>query len=224
MEKKNQSRKSVSLYDAAEGDLSDIGREFGKSFTEALVNFLEDNPILTKFPILNQELKATNDRATSILIGAHLDDSLANLIIDVLLPKREKKDQLLRNPLYGMRNKMDFAYRLGLISENLIIDLKIMNNIRNDFAHSPYDINFSNKTISDRINTLNSHFHKDYQILFMEKAKDHPDISKERLLFVQLGWAMIISIEERRVNLKDEEGDYIIKPAILEPMYNGEEF
>jgi len=51
--------------------------------------------------------------------------------------------------------KIDVAYRLGLISNKFSRDLHIISRIRNDFAHNIAGCDFQNPSVKSRIETLN---------------------------------------------------------------------
>jgi DNA-binding MltR family transcriptional regulator len=81
--------------------------------------------------------KAREDsKRSSVIVGdALLKDILGMLIREVLSPKDEVLDRLLRERQMGLSDKARLAYVLGLIEKGTMADLQHIHNIRNKWAH-----------------------------------------------------------------------------------------
>lgn len=70
---------------------------------------------------------------------------------------RQVKDTLLDGPnapLSNFSSRIDFAFRIGIISHQLARDIHIIRKIRNDFAHSYEPRTFEDGKIRDQVNAL----------------------------------------------------------------------
>jgi DNA-binding MltR family transcriptional regulator len=97
----------------------------------------------------------TNDRTIVIVGAALLDTHLEQLIASFLIDEKNQVAELLNpeRPLGSFGARIRTAYCLGLISKGEYHDLRIIQKVRNDFAHK-LDISFSDNSIKDRCNTL----------------------------------------------------------------------
>jgi hypothetical protein len=78
------------------------------------------------------------EHVSVILACSRIDELLGILIRSRLLPCPAKNDQLLESErgLGTFSNRIDLAYRLGLIPNRLSEVLHLLRKIRNDFAHT----------------------------------------------------------------------------------------
>jgi len=79
-----------------------------------------------------------SERSAVIVGAAQLDDSLERLLLKVLKPQSHKNDRLfgVNGPLRDTYPKINLAYRLGIIDDDVEQALQLVRKIRNDFAHS----------------------------------------------------------------------------------------
>ena len=109
------------------------------------------------FDLFISEFESESDRGCVLLAAAMIDNILEVLIKHVLIECKTKNDSLFDDataPLGTLSAKIDLAYRLGIISDNLRRDLHIIRKIRNDFAHDVLDCTFANAVVKERIHAL----------------------------------------------------------------------
>ena len=100
-----------------------------------------------------EEFQHESDRAAAILAGGYLDDQLANILGNFLINDNTTQKILLENgnaPLHSFYSRILCSYSLGLIDEDECKDLNTIRDIRNDFAHKPAGLSFSDQSISDK--------------------------------------------------------------------------
>lgn len=111
-----------------------------------------------KEELTNEQLNATfaeifkqSDRASAVVSGGILEEILKRMLMAFLIPHPSAQrlfDGL--SPISTFSAKIEMSYHLGLIGKNEYDDLKLIKNIRNDFAHSIKGINFDSESIKDR--------------------------------------------------------------------------
>lgn len=84
--------------------------------------------------------------------AAFVDEELKRLLISKLADERDLIDAAFgRNgPISSFSARIDFAMLLGLLSRNEGRDLHLLRKIRNDFAHSPDPLSFTDQTVQRR--------------------------------------------------------------------------
>jgi DNA-binding MltR family transcriptional regulator len=135
------------------------------------------------------EVFKQTDRASAIVSSSLLEELLERLILAFLLDNEKAKKDLFDGmaPLATMSAKINIANHLGLINKNEYEDLKIIKNIRNDFAHSFETINFETQRIKDkciRLKTLTS----------TNPPKDAMDSIKNTKTFFQINTTLLASL------------------------------
>jgi DNA-binding MltR family transcriptional regulator len=97
-----------------------------------------------------------SERSAVIVGAAQLDDSLERLLLKVLKPQSDKNDRLfgVNGPLRDTYPKINLAYRLGIIDDDVEQALQLVRKIRNDFAHSLESASLSDSPHGDRLNEL----------------------------------------------------------------------
>ena len=116
-----------------------------------------ENDFELKFEKLTDDLKNESDRAVVIIISAHLDTQLEEILRLALVPSSTSSDNIFDGanaPLHNFSNKIDFCYRLGLISEFLAKSLHLMRKIRNEFAHNISGCSFTESSVQSRVQEL----------------------------------------------------------------------
>ena len=113
------------------------------------------------------------DHVAVILATARMDDLLADLIRFRLLPCATSKDDFLDggNGVNSFSNRIDLAFRIGVIEPQLASVLHLFRKIRNNFAQSYTEQSLTKSPHSDRLAELEL------------RARQHPrfDIMKSRL-------------------------------------------
>ena len=111
------------------------------------------------------------DRDAAVALGAIVENRLTIAIILALRQDAAVADELFRRngPLGNFGTKIRLAYMLRLIDEDMLRDLKIVNKIRNAFAHDVAITNFAMAPVTDLIASLKAY--KVHQELYeSEKA------------------------------------------------------
>lgn len=105
---------------------------------------------------LLDELKGMSDRAAAIVGAAFLDELLRYLIASFLVDDEKVVGELLKNQRYlGTFNaRIGAAYCLGLITKDEYHDLRMVQKVRNEFAHALPGLFFTDQRISNRCNEL----------------------------------------------------------------------
>lgn len=108
-----------------------------------------------------EEFQKETDRSSVILSASMLDEVLRVLLKTHLVPVPSSSDDLFEGataPLAAFSSRIDFAYRLGLISKRLTRDLHLIRKIRNEFAHNITGCHFENSSVKSRIIELKRSF------------------------------------------------------------------
>lgn len=97
-----------------------------------------------------------SERSAVIVGAAQLDNVLEQLLRNVLQPQPGSDDKLFgaNGPLRDTYAKINIAYRLGIIDNNVERALQLVRRIRNDFAHSIESASLSVGPQRDRLNEL----------------------------------------------------------------------
>lgn len=99
---------------------------------------------------------AGNPYATVLLAASLLDDFLLQLLESRMIESATTQ-KLLRDAevLGSFSAKIDLAYALALIPEEVFLDLNLIRKVRNDFAHSlDHGLGFATPSVADRIAAL----------------------------------------------------------------------
>lgn len=114
-----------------------------------------------KYQLFHREFQTESDRAKVILSAAMLDEALAAMLRARLVPCADSKDQMFDGsnaPMASFSARVDFCYRLGLISSNFARDLHLIRKIRNEFAHNVTGCTFASSSVSNRVALLQQSF------------------------------------------------------------------
>ena len=106
---------------------------------------------------LLEEFSKETDRAAIILTASLIENALTTLLKNYLAPVSTKDDELFDGPtapLSNFNSKVQFAYRLGLISQKLAHDFHIIRKIRNEFAHNVHGSSLESGVVKDLLTTL----------------------------------------------------------------------
>ena len=96
------------------------------------------------------------DHVTVIIAVSKIDEALNFLITQRLMPCPSKDDEFLESErgVGTFSNRIELAFRLGVIDSSLARALHLMRKIRNDFAHSSEEQKLEKSPHLDRINEL----------------------------------------------------------------------
>jgi hypothetical protein len=102
------------------------------------------------------EIKGQTSRGAAIAGTAFLDLLLRTAIESRIRPQPEIQDILFENrgALQDFSNRIQIAFAFKIIGTGAYIDLCILRDIRNAFAHSAEAFDFDRKDISDKCNSL----------------------------------------------------------------------
>jgi hypothetical protein len=107
--------------------------------------------------VLNTELREDSDRSCVIVAAAILEQILGDLLRGCLVPNSSSQDTLFDGPnapLATFSSRIDFAFRIGLLSHQFARDLHLILRIRNSFAHSIEGCSFENAGVQDQVKEL----------------------------------------------------------------------
>lgn len=101
-------------------------------------------------------LTEETDRGCALMAAAYLEHELGDLIKANLVQDKKVLAAVFENngPNSAFSAKIDLAYLFGLLSSDARHDLHLLRKIRNDFAHNPAKIGFSDSPICDRCHEL----------------------------------------------------------------------
>ena len=104
-------------------------------------------------------LNSESDRACALMAAAYLELQLEKLIKAFLVADDPVVKRLLDplGPFGNFSSKIDITYLLGLIPRLVKRDLHLLRKIRNDFAHTYTQIDFTDPVIAARCYELNYH-------------------------------------------------------------------
>ena len=139
-----------------------------------------------------------SDRGAALIGAALLDGHLCLLIASFLIDDKNEVNELLGinsyySPLGTFSARIRAAYCLGLISRDEFHDLRIIQRIRNAFAHELDSSSFGSEQIRDRCNSLRT----------PQRRQWHPSLSP-RECFSFATSALSISLESRTRRAKRE--------------------
>jgi DNA-binding MltR family transcriptional regulator len=102
------------------------------------------------------ELNNESDRACIILAGSIIDDVLYKIFDRYLVSFPSSNDPLFNNngALSTLSNKIDLAYRFGIISNQMCKSLHSIRKLRNICAHEYESITFNDQKVKDISNNL----------------------------------------------------------------------
>ena len=105
---------------------------------------------------LHQQLSNSSDVAAIVVGVSYVDTSLASLLSKRLL-KSSVSDRILdsRSGVLGTFSaRTDMSYALALIDKPMYQELKTLGELRNEIAHSHYELNFSSPSIIEHCSRL----------------------------------------------------------------------
>jgi hypothetical protein len=100
-------------------------------------------------------LRKETDRGCAMIVAAHLDEKLGELLRHSMIPDESYAKEISRffgpdEPLGSFAARIKLAHYLNLISSQVRGDLDTIRKIRNDFAHKLEFEDFNTSSIKDR--------------------------------------------------------------------------
>lgn len=92
--------------------------------------------------------ESESDRGHALVSVAHLDNMMKIILASAFISDTKIKNQLFSRQLRSFSAKIDLAYGLGFIDNNVKEELDILRLIRNHFAHSFRECSFDDSQIS----------------------------------------------------------------------------
>jgi hypothetical protein len=112
---------------------------------------------LSSISIISKEFHTSSDRSSAILLSAFVERML-ELNITLRLPRRDEAslDRLTGRdgPLNSLFSTTQLAYAMGIISYDVRNELDCIRKVRNVFAHSAMDVDFTTPAISNECKKL----------------------------------------------------------------------
>jgi hypothetical protein len=104
-----------------------------------------------------EELKTQSDRGAAVIAAAVLDDLLEFLILQRLINLgAERRESLFGRtgaPLSSFSAKIEMAYALGVIANEMRLGMHLIRDVRNEFAHRIEQITFDHPDVAKIIET-----------------------------------------------------------------------
>jgi|GEM_PF-5968391 len=99
--------------------------------SEKNINFHQE---IEQFNLATQEMLKKSDRFRVVLLGAEIDRLLKLLLQAYLVPSRDGRDFLLEGGA-TFTTRIELGFRVGLLKPEWVDDLRVINAIRDKFAH-----------------------------------------------------------------------------------------
>ncbi|AOT08731.1 hypothetical protein [Pseudoalteromonas luteoviolacea] len=99
-----------------------------------------------------KELSLESDRALVLITGAHVENELTKHLEYRLLPKLDKKDELLHRA--DFETKIILAYRTGVITEDEFRVYTQLRQLRNKCAHDVSEQSFQTDQFQHRLKNI----------------------------------------------------------------------
>lgn len=97
-------------------------------------------------------LTKESDRAAALMAGAYLDELLKTLISEQLVDDANIQKSVIGTggAIDSFASRINLAYLLGLIPDNIRYDLDLIRRIRNEFAHTAGPMDFEKDSVRSR--------------------------------------------------------------------------
>ncbi len=105
---------------------------------------------------LVEEIKTHSDRAAAIVGAAFIDERLRQYLSRFLIDKPKEVEELFGfdRPLGSFGSRIRTAYCLGLLDDDEYHDLKIIQEVRNAFAHELHGLTFADPWVANKCKDL----------------------------------------------------------------------
>jgi DNA-binding MltR family transcriptional regulator len=178
----------------------------------ALPTFTRSDPIVNDretLEALEREIFNTSDRVTAVMLGPYVETALDRLLTSRMRPNLSKIE---RDQLFGFEGavgtfsaKIIIAYAMNIIGPITYSDLKLIKELRNQFAHSRIAFDFPTPEVVAVCNELK-----------IPKLRDNSDSFKSRIgMEKSASWMLFVSACHNiayRMLVKREgphEGDFV---------------
>jgi len=142
------------------------------------------------------DLIKESDRGAVIVGAALLDSALENYLRDVFTMHRVSKKNVdamfdLSGPLSSFSSKSLICYGFRMITKDIFDDLSVIRRLRNRFAHSTADVDFSSEDIASIVKKLKctksaqDHFTKTYSSLTEEEIVEWNSSSEGNIKYAK---------------------------------------
>jgi hypothetical protein len=122
------------------------------AYIRNLKTFARGDLTIDDLPALEAELYGANDRASAVMLGALVENSLTTFMARQLrldLSKDEKRRLFdYEGPLSNFASKIMLTYALGLIGPITRDDLNLIRLLRNEFAHARKPFGFETTVVA----------------------------------------------------------------------------
>ncbi len=101
-------------------------------------------------------LRDESDRAVALIVTSWVDDALAEMLKRRLVQDHKIIDKMFdyMGPLGTFSSRIGLAYLVGRVSKPVHDNLETIRKIRNEFAHTRDDLQFSTQSICDHCRNL----------------------------------------------------------------------
>ena len=116
------------------------------------------------------ELRKESDRGAVLIGAAHLDEALKKMLMALIDTKMHQ--DLIKSytaPIGSFGARLNVLYGMGLITADEYKDIKLINKVRNIFAHE-IRVSFSDDRVVSHCSNLTSYRR------YIEKAEDYKDV------------------------------------------------
>jgi len=160
-----------------------------------------EDPIAQTFEEFMNIVQKESDRGSVLVAVSMIEDILSSLLKTRLLPSLDKTDELFDigyAPFSSFSAKIDLAYRIGCINQEVRRSCHILRKIRNDFAHATDIKDFSNSGTQDRIKELfqlNKKIVSSYEELLVSKSEGFENPIQNFSDFIdKFGWRIALEL------------------------------
>jgi hypothetical protein len=151
-----------------------------------------------------KELEGESDRACALVAGSAISEELADLLTKYFVNLNESDINHLFHaggaPLIDFATRIDIAFALGLISPQERLVANAIRKIRNVFAHTLAQIDFSHELIAAELSNIS------YGELLLD-MKDMKELKalKPKALFIQVSLRFYLALGKRVTYLLERE-------------------
>lgn len=154
-------------------------------------------PIPIEVVQFRSTLNNESDRGCALSAAAFIETELGDLVETSLIEDTNVTKEMFRGtgPLATFSSRIDIAYLLGLFGKRARKDLHLIRKIRNEFAHKPGDVKFTDEAIASRCREL---YHDAYE-------EDLPP--RQKFVRVSMGILGIIEAAKFKAERPDTSDD-----------------
>ncbi len=125
----------------------------------ASLKFLKELPSLDEMQIVMGNLKSHGQQGAAIIGVAYVEHALERLLSRMFIPMNKEDQKRLFDGSAGgilgcLNAKIRIAYAIGIFGNDIYGNLKLLNAIRNVFAHSLHKLDFSAPELGKDVSRL----------------------------------------------------------------------